>query len=234
MISTTTGEKPLSVMDEAYFNTLMNSTLMHDTLLLEIPENSKVYIMANGEKLYLHTDQTDDMQMQEVEGVVIKKGKADNIEVGETVIFHYLSLNNGRDGTGNNVFTFVYGQKLYHIIPYSQIYFTVKDGEYFSHNDNYLVEGIEVGTVLEVEGTKLSATLSSGGLYLVDVKKQGYEKHLCRIVSAPKDSEFKSGDVVVTNGVWDVPIKSDTMRKKEKKYYRCGSHNLMCLKEFVA
>ena len=48
---------------------------MFDTLLLEIPENSKVYIMANGEKLYLHTDIKDDMKMQDVEGVVIKKVK---------------------------------------------------------------------------------------------------------------------------------------------------------------
>ena len=92
MISTTLGEKQLTVFNDEDFNSLVNSTLMFDTLLLEIPENSKVYIMANGEKLYLQTDIKDDMKMQDVEGLVIKKGKAD-VEVGDKVVFHYLSLN---------------------------------------------------------------------------------------------------------------------------------------------
>jgi len=232
MISTTLGEKPLQIADEAYFQSLMNSTLLRDGLLIRIPDDSRVYIMENGNKLYLHTDQADDMQMQEVEGVVVKKGKAD-VEVGDTVIFHYLSLNNGRDGTGHNLFTFVHNKQLYLLMPYSQIFFSIKDGKYISHNDNFLVEGIEVEAKVELDGKVYSGTMSTSGIVLIDVKKQPYEKTKCRIISAPSDSEFKEGDIAITNGVWDVPIKSETMRKKEKKYYRCSRFNVVCHENFL-
>ena len=33
---------------------------------------------------------------------------------------------------------------------------------------------------------------------------------------------------MVTNGVWDVPIKSDVMRGKDKPVYVSEQHNLIC------
>ncbi len=232
MISTTHGEKPLSIVSEEYFDSLMNSTLLWDSLLLEIPQDSKVYIMANGEKLYLHTELTDDMQMQDVEGIVLKKGKAD-VEVGDKVIFHYLSLNNGRDGRGHKVFTFTYKGKLYHLIPCSQIYFSIRNGEYKSHNGKYLVEGIDNGTKIEVDGKVMNGATANFGIVLIDLKEQGYLKDKCMILCAPSDSEYKKGDVVITNGTWDVPIKSDTMRGKEQKVYVMEGHNIACSEKFV-
>ncbi len=232
MISTTLGERQLTVFNDEDFESLINSTLMFDTLLLEIPENSKVYIMANGEKLYLHTDVKDDMKMQDVEGLVIKKGKAD-VEIGDKVVFHYLSLNNGRDGFGHQIFTFAYKGKLYHLIPCSQIYFSIRDGKYKSHNGRFLVEGIDNGMQVELDGKKVQGKVSEGGIIVVDLKAQLYEQKRCRILCAPSDSEIKEGDIMVTNGVWDVPIKSDVMRGKDKPVYVCEKHNLICSEKFI-
>ena len=188
--------------------------------------------MANGEKLYLHTDVKDDMKMQDVEGIVMKKGKAD-VEVGDKVVFHYLSLNNGRDGFGHQIFTFAYKGKLYHLIPCSQIYFSIRDGKYKSHNGRFLVEGIDNGMQVELDGKKVQGKVSEGGIIVVDLKAQLYEQKRCRILCAPSDSEIKEGDIMVTNGVWDVPIKSDVMRGKDKPVYVCEKHNLICSEKFI-
>lgn len=188
--------------------------------------------MANGEKLYLHTDVKDDMKMQDVEGLVIKKGKAD-VEIGDKVVFHYLSLNNGRDGFGHQIFTFAYKGKLYHLIPCSQIYFSIRDGKYKSHNGRFLVEGIDNGMQVELDGKKVQGKVSEGGIIVVDLKAQLYEQKRCRILCAPSDSEIKEGDIMVTNGVWDVPIKSDVMRGKDKPVYVCEKHNLICSEKFI-
>lgn len=232
MISTSLGEKPLTVFSDDYFASLMKSKLMFDTLLVEIPENSKVYIMGNGEKLFLHTDVTDDMKMQDVEGIVIKRGKAD-VEVGDTVVFHYLSLNNGRDGFGRQIFTFAHNGKLYHLIPCSQIYFSKRDGQYRSHNGKFLVEGLDNGTKIELDGKTMNGTMGNMGIVIIDLKAQAYEKQKCRILCAPEGSDFQVGDIAITNGVWDVPIKSDIMRGKDKPMYVCERHNLICHENFV-
>jgi len=232
MISTSLGEKELTVFNKETFDSLLNSTLMFDTMLLEIPENSKVYIMANGEKLYLQSDVKDDMQMQDVEGVVIKKGKAD-VEVGDRVIFHYLSLNNGRDGFGFRLFTFAYNNKLYHVIPYSQIFFSIRNDEYYSHNGKYLVSSIENGQQVELDGKLVSGTMSLGGIVLIDLKQPLYKKDRCKIECAPSGSVYSKGDIVITNGVWDVPVKSEIMRKKDAKLYQCDEHNIVCKEEFL-
>lgn len=233
MISTSLGEKPLTVFSGDYFDSLLHSTLLSDTLLVEIPDNSKVYIMGNGDKLYLQTTQVDDMQMQDVEGVVIHKGKAD-VEIGDKVIFHYLSLNNGRDGFGGSrLFTFAYNNKLYLLIPCCQIFFSVRNGEYKSHNGKYLVCGIDNGAKIELDGKTMNGDITNSGIVIIDLKKQLYKKDRCKILCAPKESEYKVGDILVTNGTWDIPIKSDLMRGKEEKVYMCEKHNLICKEEFV-
>jgi hypothetical protein len=233
MIQTSLGEKPLSVYSDSDFESLMNSTLLRDTLLLKIPENSRIHIMPHGEKLFLHTDQVDDMQMQDCEGEVIKKAKGAHVEIGDLVIFHYLSLNNGRDGTGVNVFTFAYKGSLYHLIPYNQIFFSIRNGEYICHNGKYLVESIpdDLENVEVGKGSVFAKKLLSG---IVELKKDKYLPNKCKVVATPKDAKFEVGDIVVTFGCWDVPIKSDTMRKNEKQYFRCEDDNLVCKEEFIA
>jgi len=232
MISTTIGEKPLMVYDDKKFKLLMDGRLMRDSILLQIPEDSKIYIMANGEKLYLHTDIKDDMKMQDVEGIVIKKGNAD-VEIGDKCIFHYLTLNNGRDGFGERLLTFSHDRKLYLLMPCSQIYFSIRDGKYKSHNGRFLVEGIDNGMQVELDGKKIQGKVSDGGIIVVDLKAPLYEQKRCRILCAPSGSEIKEGDIMVTNGVWDVPIKSDIMRGKDKPVYVCEQHNLICSEKFI-
>jgi hypothetical protein len=96
-----------------------------------------------------------------------------------------------------------------------------------------LVEGIDNGMQVELDGKKVQGKVSEGGIIVVDLKAQLYEQKRCRILCAPSDSEIKEGDIMVTNGVWDVPIKSDVMRGKDKPVYVCEKHNLICSEKFI-
>ena len=184
-------------------------------------------------KMNPSTPFNDDMQMQDVEGVVIKKAKVPNVKIGDSVIFHYLSLNNGRDGCGERVFTFAYDKKLYHIIPYNQIFFSISDGVYSAHNNRYLVEGIDAELKIEIDGKIITGKQTSSGLVLVDLKSEPYKRDRCRIVAAPDGSTYKQGDIVMTNGAWDVPLKSDLMRGKSSQYFIAMEYNFLCHENFV-
>jgi hypothetical protein len=233
MKSTSIGEKPYVIYYEQEFNDLMNSLLLRDLILIEVPKDSREYTMENGEKLLLHTDKKDDMLMQDSDGVVVKIGeKVKSVQVGDNVLYHYLLLNKGRDTPNSEILTFKYNDTTYLLISETQIFFAIRSGEYISLNGWYLVDGVS-NDAKEIElnvGKAFGNVLQHG---IVTLAKQDYKTDRCLIVCAPKESQYQNGEVVMTFGTWDVPIKSETMRKKEKRYFRCHGWNLLCREKFV-
>lgn len=178
----------------------MPRTVLHDFILIKtIPEAEKIgSIEISKEARSFEPD-----KWRSRSGTVILPGiKVNNIQEGDTIYFHYLTLENARQHRQGCLIQDE--NDMYALVSASSVYFAVRDGDFVPMNGYTIAEPC----VTPKEKT-------DSGLYIPDIVDQESDV----IFKVVKSEVCEPGDKIITAGDCNVPIEYDLDRKLGRKLY---------------
>lgn len=173
-------------------------------------------------------------------GTVVEMAEAvSGINIGEEVFFgnHLWDVAKRRafgdddlrfkgQYTPDKVFAIKDGEDCYMILPRTDIYFLIRNGEVVTQNNFVVAEPLqkESGLVeVEINGTKVlipNSTISAGGIALIDTAEENYTENMAVVFAAPDGCDLTKGDTIYTLRHCDIPAEEDLNNPiLPKKYF---------------